>query len=256
MAALAAVFLFAVTVASPQGAAFAEPADPPKADEAAAAEDASDGDANDGDASDGNGGDSDPFEGINRVTSTFNRALRTMLLVPLAEIWTKLTPPPLQEVTRNAAANLTEPMTALSSLLQGDTENAGLATKRFLINSTFGVAGLNDKATEEGFVSRKEDLGQAAAVNGVAAGPHLVLPVLGPSNTRDAFVDVVNALVNPLSIAEGVDKAIGYADNKDAIEAISANSVDPYTAEKTAFEQHREFQILNGEVGVSDGPAF
>ncbi|MGB0681681.1 MAG: MlaA family lipoprotein [Magnetovibrionaceae bacterium] len=200
--------------------------------------------------------DSDPFEGLNRVTSGVNRALRTMFIAPLAEFWTKLTPPPLQEVVRNAASNLTEPVTIASSLIQGDTENAGIATQRFFMNTTLGIGGARDVATEKGIVGRQEDFGQAAAANGVAAGPHIVLPILGPSNTRDAFFDVVNGLVNPLSIAEGVDKAITYADNRESIEAVSKTSVDPYTAEKMAWEQHREFQILNGEVEEQDGPSF
>lgn len=126
----------------------------------------------------------DPLEDINRITSGFNSIVRGAVLNPLVDGYRAVTPEPLQEAIGNAASNLTEPVTAVSSFLQGDTDNAETATKRFFINSTLGVGGLSDPATDMGHEQRREDLGQAAAVNGAEAGPlsscrSLVRAILG-----------------------------------------------------------------------------
>jgi len=194
----------------------------------------------------------DPLEELNRVTSGFNRGIRTLILNPFAELYTKLTPPPIQETISNVANNLSEPLTAVSSALQGDDENAGAAMERFLINTTVGLGGINDEATEMGVVARVEDLGQAAGKDGVGGGAHIVLPILGPSNMRDATGDIINFLVNPLSAATTVQKSITYAENKDAIEAMNKTAVDPYVAERDAYEQNRRFKIYNGSPPMAD----
>ena len=123
--------------------------------------------------------DDDPLESLNRVTSEFNNLFRGLILDPLIDGYKAVTPEGLQQAISSAAKNLAEPVTAVSSLLQGDTENAGNATKRFLVNSTVGVGGLADPATDMGIHSRQEDLGQAFGANGMEPGPHIVLPILG-----------------------------------------------------------------------------
>ncbi|MCP5366936.1 MAG: VacJ family lipoprotein [Hyphomicrobiales bacterium] len=198
---------------------------------------------------------SDPLEPINRVTSSVNRALRALILNPAVELYKGFTPPPAQEAIGNTARNLTEPVTAVSSVFQGDNKNAEIAMERFFINLTEGLGGTRDVATEKGVVGRREDFGQVLGANGVGGGAHIVLPVLGPTNTRDAAGDVVNFLINPLYPAHSVDNAITYANNKDEIEALSRNALDPYVAEREAYEQHRRYQIENGEV-KQDGPTF
>ncbi|MCW9033362.1 MAG: VacJ family lipoprotein [Alphaproteobacteria bacterium] len=190
--------------------------------------------------------DKDPFEGVNRVTSEFNRGLRTMVINPVAEFYKVFVPPPAREVISNTASNLTEPLSAVSSVLQGDNENAEKAMERFMINTTLGLGGTSDRATEMGVTARQEDLGQAAGANGADSGAHIVLPIFGPSNMRDATGTVVNALLNPLALASTVDDAITYADNKDKLEALSKTAIDPYIAERDAYEQRRKYVIHNG----------
>jgi phospholipid-binding lipoprotein MlaA len=100
-------------------------------------------------------------------------------------------------------------------LLQGDTKNAGAATTQFLINSTIGLGDTQDKATEMGIEARREDLGQAMAKHVVEAGPHIVLPLLGPSNFRDAAGTLVTSLANPLPLAVGAGQGfVKYSDNE------------------------------------------
>ncbi len=198
--------------------------------------------------------DQDPLEQVNRFTSDFNRALREGLIDPLVDGYQYVTPEPMQRGVSNFFSNLSEPVTAVSSLLQGDAENAGNATGRFIVNSTIGLAGTYDRASDIGIEQRREDLGQAMGVSGIGSGPHIVLPILGPSNLRDATGDVLIGLVSPLPLAvHAAGTGVGYADHQDDIGSISDNALDPYVAEREAYEQNRTYAINNG---VQDTPDF
>lgn len=201
--------------------------------------------------------DNDPFETLNRFTSGFNRIIRGAILDPLVDGYQAITPEPVQEAVGNAASNLSEPVTAISSLLSGDTENAGNATKRFIVNTTIGLGGTSDKATEMGIEQRREDLGQAAAVNGAESGPYIVLPLLGPSNTRDALGTAVTAVASPMpligSMASG---GVEYSGSQEDLQSVTKGALDPYTVEKNAYRQHRNFVIKNGEVVESEFPVL
>jgi phospholipid-binding lipoprotein MlaA len=202
--------------------------------------------------------DDDPLEPINRVTSEFNSLFRGLILDPLVDGYKAVTPEGVQQAISNAAANLSEPITAVSSFLQGDTDNAGNATKRFLVNSTLGVGGLNDPAKDMGIESRQEDLGQAFGANGMEPGPHIVLPILGPSNLRDATGDVLTTLANPLPfVGKAAQGTVTYSDNQESIKSATNKSMDPYTTEKTLYEQHRQWEVTNGATSApADGPTL
>ncbi len=190
----------------------------------------------------------DPLEDVNRVTSEFNRVVRGAVIDPLVDGYQAVTPQFLQEAIGNAASNLNEPVTAISSFLQGDSENAENATKRFFINSTFGLGGIDDKAGEMGYRSREEDLGQAAGYHGTEPGVHIVLPILGPSNTRDLVGDVLTGLASPVPLVGRVaQQGVVYSQNQDDVNSVTNGALDPYVVERNAYEQHRQFQINNGE---------
>lgn len=192
----------------------------------------------------------DPLEGLNRWTTGLNDFVRILIVDPLIDFYQGITPEPIRKAVSNAARNLAEPATAASSLLQGDTGNAIAATQRFLINSTAGLGGLQDRAKELGIESRAEDLGQALGKHGFGAGPHIVLPLLGPSNLRDAAGDIATAVASPLPVAAGMATAvIRYSDNQDDIRALREGALDQYTAEKEAYTSYREAQIRNGALG-------
>lgn len=199
----------------------------------------------------------DPLEPLNRFTSDFNRALRGVLIDPLVDGYQYVTPQPMQEGVSNFFSNLSEPGTIVSSILQGDGDNAGNSTRRFLINSTMGFGGLTDRAADMGYVQRREDLGQAFGANGVDSGPHVVLPILGPSNFRDLTGTVITGVVSPLPLAAAVaGGTVEYSDKQDTIRAIEGGSVDPYVAEREAYEQNRTYQISNGNDRDADFPSF
>lgn len=199
----------------------------------------------------------DPLEHVNRFTSDVNRALRGAVIDPLVDGYQAVTPQPVQNSVSNVFSNFSEPVTAVSSLLQGDTENAGNATNRFFVNTTLGLGGLQDPATDMGYEQRREDLGQAMAVNGVESGPHIVLPILGPSNFRDATGDILTGLASPLPLAiHAAGSGVTYSQHQEDIQAIGNGAVDPYIAEREAYEQHRDYLVNNGFELDDNFPAF
>lgn len=201
--------------------------------------------------------DNDPLEGLNRFTSSFNRALRDTVIDPLVDGYQYVTPLEVQRGVVNVFSNLSEPITAVSSLLQGDVDNASTSTKRFLINTTLGLGGTSDHATGMGLEQRREDLGQAFGANGVAPGPHIVLPILGPSNLRDATGDILTGFASPLPLAvHAADGGVRYSDHQDDVHAITAGSMDPYVTEREAYEQHRGYLVTNGSDAERNFPNF
>ncbi len=197
-------------------------------------------------------GTDDPLEGLNRVTSEFNAVLRKAVIDPLVDGYKSVAPEDMQKAVSNVFSNLSEPVTAGASLLQGDTDNASVATQRFFINTIAGAGGIGDPATESGLKQRREDLGQAMGASGIAPGPHIVLPIFGPSNLRDATGDILIGLVNPAPLAvKAADAGVSYSDKKDVIEAATKGALDRYTVERDAYEQHRLTLVNNGQ-----GPAL
>jgi phospholipid-binding lipoprotein MlaA len=106
--------------------------------------------------------------------------------LPVVEGYEYVTPDPVERSVSNFFSNLSELRNGWNGILQGRGEVFGTALGRFMINSTLGVFGLFDPATAFGYEQRPEDLGQTLGRWGVPAGPYLVLPILGPSNARDA----------------------------------------------------------------------
>jgi len=203
----------------------------------------------------GEAGVNDPLESINRITSGFNAVVRDVVLNPLVDGYKAVAPQPLQSAISNAVSNLSEPVTVGSSLLQGDADNATVATKRFIINSTVGLGGTSDPATDMGLKQSKKDIGQAFGAGGVEPGPHVVLPILGPSNLRDATGDAITALVNPLPLAaKAASSGVSYSNNKDEIKALTSGAVDPYVVEREAYEQRRRYEVNNGVLPLVDLP--
>ena len=199
----------------------------------------------------------DPLESINRVTSGFNSVVRSLIIDPLVDGYQAVTPDPVQEAVSNAVSNLSEPLTIGSSLLQGDTDNASVATQRFLINTTVGLGGTQDPATGMGLEQRPEDLGQAFGAGGMAPGPHIVLPIIGPSNFRDAAGDILTSVVSPLPLAaKAASSGVSYSNNQEDIQSLTSGALDPYVVERDSYEQNRSYEVNNGVMPLMDIPEF
>ncbi|TVP44172.1 MAG: VacJ family lipoprotein [Halomonas sp.] len=197
----------------------------------------------------------DPWEGFNRKVFAFNDVVDRYTLRPVARGYRTITPEPVQTGVGNFFSNLGELRTAINSMLQGKPGNAGLATSRFLINSTVGVGGLLDYATHMQITADREDFGQTLAVWGWEDSRYLVLPLLGPSTLRDTtglpadmasypvyYVDDNTVRVG-LTALNLIDVRAGFLDQEELIRG------DRYRFIRDAFLQSRQFEISDGELG-------
>ena len=141
----------------------------------------------------------DPLEPMNRYFFELNYAADELLFKPLAGWYYVALPNFAQDGVRNALRNVRSPVVLANDLFQGETDRAGVTVERFLVNSTMGVGGLFDIASRIGLDYHDEDFGQTLAVAGVGEGPYLMLPLLGPSNPRDAVGRAVDMLFDPLT---------------------------------------------------------
>lgn len=197
----------------------------------------------------------DPYEQTNRDIFEFNLGLDRGVIRPVSRGYRTITPAPLRSGLSNALENLTEPQTLFNNILQGDAEAGWNTFMRFMINTTVGLGGLFDITTEGNFERRKEDFGQTLAVWGADSGPYLMLPLFGPSNTRDTAGKVVDIFTDPFGLVFGFVPAVvrtgtGIIDDRsetiEASESLEATSLDLYATVRTLHFQNREFQIRNG----------
>jgi phospholipid-binding lipoprotein MlaA len=128
----------------------------------------------------------DPWEGFNRGVYWFNTDLDRKILLPVLRGYEFVVPDVAQQGVSNFFNNLRELQNGVNGALQLRGEVVGTAFGRFFINSTLGVFGLFDLATEFGYREQREDFGQTLGRWGVGPGPYLVLPLFGPSSLRDA----------------------------------------------------------------------
>jgi phospholipid-binding lipoprotein MlaA len=204
----------------------------------------------------------DPFEPVNRVFYRVNDIGDRYLLRPVAVGYRRGVPSQLRAGIQNVFSNLLYPITIVNALLQGKAEQAGADTGRFLLNSTVGLGGLFDPASRIGLAENDEDFDQSMTVWGVAQGPYLVIPVLGPRTTRHAIGDLVDAPLSPfLGIADGeVSVSLGLwliyqVDGRSRL--LDADhqvyeAFDPYLFVRDAYMQHRRYLALDGNVPEDD----
>ena len=138
------------------------------------------------------------FEGVSRAIFSFNHALDTAVLEPVAKGFRAI-PLPIRKGIGNGVDNLRSLVTLSNNILQGDFRGAGNTAGRFVINTTVGILGIFDPAAALGLKDPgKEDFGQTLGVWGANSGCYFVLPVLGPTTARDAFGKVGNAFLDPV----------------------------------------------------------
>jgi len=129
----------------------------------------------------------DPLEPVNRQVQKFNDTVDTYALKPVARGYGYVFPEFFRVALRNAFDNISYPTVFINQFLQGKWETGFADMTRFVCNSTVGIAGLIDVATEMGLPAHDEDFGQTFAVWGMSGGPYLVLPIMGPLTLRDGI---------------------------------------------------------------------
>lgn len=200
----------------------------------------------------------DPLEPTNRVFYAINNGLDTVILRPLALSYRYALPEPVRNGVHNFLVNLETPVRLVNELLEGRPRPAGDTVMRFAINTTVGVLGFFDPATGWGFPPHDADFGMTLASWGVPEGPFLFLPILGPSDPRDAAGFGVDIALDPFTWVgnprDGTIKALNWARFgvsavdararvEDSLQSIKKTALDPYATFRSLYRQHRHAQI-------------
>ena len=209
----------------------------------------------------------DPIEPTNRAIFSFNQGLDKVVIKPVTGFYRTVTPEPAREAVHSFLENLRTPIILTNDILQGEMARAGNTVIRFLVNTTWGILGFRDAASGLGFEYHVEDFGQTLAVWGIGEGPFLMLPVLGPSNPRDAVGKVVDYFMDPINwwatntdndVVPLTKTFISGIDTRDqlwnVLEDIDKNSIDPYASYRSLYRQRRMDDIRNG-AEADDPPA-
>ena len=204
---------------------------------------------------------SDPLEPLNRQVFAFNEAADQAVIGPVTEVYVTVTPELAREGVSNALSNLNSPVVFANDVLQGEPVRAAETFYRFLVNSTIGVLGVFDPAAEFGVERHSEDFGQTLAVWGVGEGPFLVLPLMGPSNLRDATGRGVDAFIDPLNTGEinndedltdtvrWTSFGLGLLQTRAAVDEqleTLREQPEPYVAMRRAYTAQRKAAVRNG----------
>jgi len=199
--------------------------------------------------------DVDPLEEINRPIFEFNQTLDQNLIEPIAISYRDETPESVKEGISNFFSNLGDVSTLANQILQLKVEDGFVTLSRFIINTTIGLAGIFDPASELGLTKKDEDFGQTLGVWGIPEGPYFVIPILGPSTLRDTaglYVDMTSDvnLINNLdtnreiaaSLIKAVDERVELLPATDLIN----RSFDPYTTMRSSYLQKRRNDVNDG----------
>ncbi len=199
-------------------------------------------------------GENDPFETVNRKVFAINDTLDRWAFEPVARGWNTVIPGPAQRAIERFFNNIDTPTVLINELLQGKPRRAGITLTRFAFNSTFGVLGFFDPATDWGLERGDEEFGQTLGVWGVPAGPYLMLPFFGPYTVRDGAgicVDWATAVfpfytTSRQTIGATLVDAINWrAQSLDQINRLREASIDFYVAVRNGYLQRREALIAD-----------
>jgi len=197
----------------------------------------------------------DPFEGLNRDLFAVNRQIDRWLFNPITRGYQHAVPAPGRRAIYRAFKNLDTPVILANHMLQFRVVAAATTATRFVINSSLGVGGLFDPATDWFHANRIEgDFGQTLARYGSPSGPYLMLPIFGPNTVRDVFGGVVDIMADPLSYilgpyqwwslllggGEGLSAREAHIDD---LEQLEAGSLDFYAALRSAYLQDRDARV-------------
>lgn len=201
----------------------------------------------------------DPYEAQNRQTHEFNLALDRTVLRPVSRAYGSTIPRPVRRAVTNFAGNLGQPGVVLNDLLQLNIEDAVHNSFRFVINTTIGLGGIFDPATDFGIEQRDSDFGETMHVWGAPEGAYIELPVLGPSTERDAFGRLVDIAIDPLGnllprAEEGalrVARVLARFDDRytysEFVDEILYQSADSYAQSRLLYLQNRRFNLQGGK---------
>jgi len=194
----------------------------------------------------------DPWEGMNRRVHRFNNAVDRTIAKPLAKAYARIVPRPVRLGVSNFFHNLGQPVSALNALLQGKPKQAAQSLGRFVVNSTLGIGGIFDPASDAKLPNRNEDFGQTLGVWGWKTSRYVELPLFGPRTVRDSFGLVGDGQLSPIRQIED-DKTRVFLQGLQlvdvrtqlfAVDSMREGAVDDYALVRDAWLQRRNYQIF------------
>ncbi|WP_343123538.1 VacJ family lipoprotein [Lysobacter sp. Root667] len=202
----------------------------------------------------------DPWERYNRKMHRFNNAVDRIIAKPLARAYVRVVPRPVRLGVSNFFNNLGQPVSAVNALLQGKPKQAAQSLGRFALNTTVGIGGIFDPASDAKLPNRSEDFGQTMGVWGWKRSRYLELPLFGPRTVRDAFGAVGDA---PLSPLRQVDpdririplQGLQLVDVRAQLmptDALREGAEDDYTLVRDSWMQRRDYQIFGDRMDAED----
>lgn len=196
----------------------------------------------------------DPWQPFNEGTFAFNRQLDRFLVKPVATVWDKILPDPVQRSLSNAFENLGMPRRFVNKLFQLRLDAAGLELTRFLVNSTVGIAGFFDVAKALGIEKKEADTGQTFGVYGAGPGPYLIVPFLPPFTVRDGIGTVIDLALDPLNYVLPFAALAGMRGGTivnersltlELFQDVEETVLDLYSAVRNGYLQRRQMIIRN-----------
>ena len=217
----------------------------------------------------------DPFESYNRAVYQFNDKFDTYLLKPVSKGYDKITPTPVQKGVSNFFSNLDDVLVIINDLFQLKFSQFFSDTGRLLVNSTLGIYGIIDWASDIGLEKHNEDFGQTLGYWGVPPGPYFVLPFLGPSTIRDTGgLTADTAYFNPIYKEVGQSfpppsrepeyavwgmTSLNFVDKRAQFlkkeEILDEAALDPYIFIREGYLQRRKHLVYDGNPPV-EKPEF
>lgn len=198
----------------------------------------------------------DPYEGFNRAMFSVNEGIDTVVAKPLAKGYDAVAPLPVKAGVGNFFGNVGDLWIGVNNGLQGKIGDGASDIGRLLINSTVGILGLFDVASELGLEKHEEDFGQTLATWGVGDGGYLFWPVIGPRTVRDTAGFVVDAYADP--VLWGIDDIpvrnsayfVRFVDIRASLlpsdKVVEEAAIDKYAYIRDAYLQRRRSQIFDG----------
>lgn len=199
----------------------------------------------------------DPLEPMNRALFRVHETADRFVLKPVVTVYGTLVPQVVRTGVSNFFNNIEDAFSAVNDLLQAKPDKLGDDLGRVLLNTGFGLGGLIDIASGAGIERGNEDFGQTFAVWGVGSGPYLFIPLIGPSNFRDATGLGLRAYLGPIGYVDDVSVRNGiYVLNAidmryqagDAVDVVQTAALDRYTFIRNAYNQRRRYLIFDGKV--------
>jgi phospholipid-binding lipoprotein MlaA len=197
----------------------------------------------------------DPYEGFNRSMFAVHEAIDKYAAKPVAQVYDNAVPLPVKAGVGNFFGNVGELWVGVNSALQGKFGDAGVDLGRLLINSTVGIFGLFDVASELGLERHDEDFGQTMAVWGAGSGGYLFWPVIGSRTVRDTLGWGVDIMGDPVGYVDSIPvrnslRGLRIVDIRASLlpadKVVEEAALDKYAYIRDAYLQRRRNQIFDG----------